>query len=152
MRKREKNELSFQEFCEHHILQGGKQKFYDTVFHALNQRVSTWQAKRYISQLEWVYHNLSNILYDEEKYEFCFCFQKLLPWNFQFICHKFINAIKLIVRDEIERITGLQMPKRKLTASKMTEPVTEGNTKDTLCFGEVPESFCEDVMAFWADL
>lgn len=61
--------LSFQEFCEHHILQGRKRKFYDTVFHALNQRVSTWQAKRYISQLEWVYHNLSNILYDEEKYE-----------------------------------------------------------------------------------
>lgn len=44
------------------------------------------------------------------------------------------------------------MPKRKLTASKMTKPVTEGNTKDTPCFGEVPESSCEDVMAFWADL
>ena len=44
------------------------------------------------------------------------------------------------------------MPKRKLTASKMTEPVTEGNTEDTPCFGEVPESSCEDVMAFLADL
>lgn len=31
--------------------------------------MSMWQAKRYISQLEWVYHNLSNALYDEEKYE-----------------------------------------------------------------------------------
>ncbi len=35
------------------------------------------------------------------------------------------------------------MPKRKLTASKMTEPVTEGNTEDTPCFGEVPESSCD---------
>lgn len=61
--------LSFQEFCEHRILQGRKRKFYDTVFHALSQRASMWQAKRYISQLEWVYHNLSNALYDEEKYE-----------------------------------------------------------------------------------
>lgn len=61
--------LSFQEFCDHRILQGKKRKFYDTIFQALSQRAFTWQAKRYISQLEWVYHNLSNALYDEEKYE-----------------------------------------------------------------------------------
>jgi len=61
--------LSFQEFCDHRILQGRKRKFYDTIFQALSQRAFTWQAKRYISQLEWVYHNLSNALYDEEKYE-----------------------------------------------------------------------------------
>lgn len=61
--------LTFQEFCRHRILQGRKRKFYDTVFHALSQRASEWQAKRFISQLEWVYHNLSNALYDEEKYE-----------------------------------------------------------------------------------
>lgn len=61
--------LNFQEFCKHRILQGRKRKFYDTVFHALSQRASEWQAKRFISQLEWVYHNLSNALYDEEKYE-----------------------------------------------------------------------------------
>lgn len=61
--------LNFQEFCRHRILQGRKRKFYDTVFHALSQRASEWQAKKFISQLEWVYHNLSNALYDEEKYE-----------------------------------------------------------------------------------
>ncbi len=61
--------LNFQEFCRHRILQGRKRKFYDTVFHALSQRASEWQAKKFISQLEWVYYNLSNALYDEEKYE-----------------------------------------------------------------------------------
>lgn len=61
--------LNFQEFCKHRILQGRKRKFYDTVFHALSERAVTWQTKKYISQLEWVYHNLSNALYDEEKYE-----------------------------------------------------------------------------------
>lgn len=61
--------LNFQEFCRHRILQGRKRKFYDTVFHALSQRASEWQEKKFISQLEWVYHNLSNALYDEEKYE-----------------------------------------------------------------------------------
>lgn len=61
--------LSFQEFCEHRILHGRKRKFYDTVFHALSQRASALQTKKYISQLESVYHNLSNALYDEGKYE-----------------------------------------------------------------------------------
>ena len=67
-----------------------------------------------------------------------------------------INAIKLIVKDEMERIIGLQMPKGKQTASRMTEPAAEGSTEDAPCFGEVPESSCEDVsedvMAFLADL
>ena len=67
-----------------------------------------------------------------------------------------INAIKLIVRDEMERITGLQMTKGKRSASIMTESVAEESTEDAPCFGEVPESSCEDmsedVMAFLADL
>ena len=67
-----------------------------------------------------------------------------------------INAIKLIVRDEMERITGLQMTKGKRSASIMTESVAEVGTEDAPCFGEVPESSCEDmsedVMAFLADL
>ena len=67
-----------------------------------------------------------------------------------------INAIKLIVRDEMGRITGTQMLKGKQAACKMTEPVAEGSTEDAPCFGEVPESSCEDVsedvMAFLADL
>lgn len=61
--------VTFQEFCEHRIVQGRKRKFHDTIFHALSQRAFTWQVKGYISQLEWVYHNLSDSLYDEEKYE-----------------------------------------------------------------------------------
>ncbi len=67
-----------------------------------------------------------------------------------------INAIKLIVRDEMERITGTQMLKGKQAASKMTESVAEGSIEVAPCFGEVPESSCEDVsedvMAFLADL
>lgn len=67
-----------------------------------------------------------------------------------------INAIKLIVKDEMERIIELQMPKGKQAAFKMTEPAAEVGTEDAPCFGEVPESSCEDVsedvMAFLADL
>ena len=67
-----------------------------------------------------------------------------------------INAIKLIVRDEMERIIELQMPKGKQAAFKMTEPAAEVGTEDAPCFGEVSESSCEDVsedvMAFLADL
>ena len=67
-----------------------------------------------------------------------------------------INAIKLIVRDEMERITELQMPEGKQAAFKMTEPAAEVGTEDAPCFGEVSESSCEDVsedvMAFLADL
>lgn len=55
-----------------------------------------------------------------------------------------INAIKLIVRDEMERITGTQMLKGKQAASKMTESVAEGSIEVAPCFGEVPESSCED--------
>lgn len=61
--------LTFQEFCEHRILQGKKRKFYDTIFNALSQKAYTYQIKGYISQLETIYHNLSDCLYDEEKYE-----------------------------------------------------------------------------------
>ena len=67
-----------------------------------------------------------------------------------------INAIKLIVRDEMERITELQMPEGKQATFKMTESAVEGGTEDAPCFGEIPESSCEDVsedvMAFLADL
>lgn len=61
--------VTFQEFCEHRLLQGKKRKFYDTIFHALSQKACTYQTKGYISQLETIYHNLSDCLYDEEKYE-----------------------------------------------------------------------------------
>ena len=67
-----------------------------------------------------------------------------------------INAIKLIVKDEMERTTELQMPEGKQATFKMTESAVEGGTEDAPCFGEIPESSCEDVsedvMAFLADL
>ena len=67
-----------------------------------------------------------------------------------------INAIKLIVRDEMERITELQMPEGKQATFKMTEPIAEESVEAAPCFGKVPESSCEDVsedmMAFLADL
>ena len=67
-----------------------------------------------------------------------------------------INAIKLIVKDEMERITGLQISQGKQVASKMTEPVVEGSMEVAPCFGKVPDSSCEelseDVMSFLADL
>lgn len=63
-----------------------------------------------------------------------------------------INAIKLIVRDEMEKITELQISKEKQEAPKMTEPIEEGSMEAVPCFGEVPESssedVSEDVMAF----
>ncbi len=49
-----------------------------------------------------------------------------------------INAIKLIVRDEMERITGTQMLKGKQAAPKMTESVAEGSVEAAPCFGKVP--------------
>ena len=67
-----------------------------------------------------------------------------------------INAIKLIVKDEMERITELQMPEGKQPTFKMTEPIAEESVEAAPCFGKVPESSCEDVsedvMAFLADL
>lgn len=67
-----------------------------------------------------------------------------------------INAIKLIVKDEMERITGLQMAKWRQAASIMTESVVEESVEDAPCFGEIPDSSCEelseDVMSFLADL
>ena len=67
-----------------------------------------------------------------------------------------INAIKLIVRDEMERITGLQISQEKQVDSKITEPIAEESVEAAPCFGKVPESSCEDVsedvMAFLADL
>lgn len=61
--------VTFQEFCKHRILQGRNRLFHDTIFQALTQKAYTYQVKGYISQLEMIYHNLSDSLYDEEKYE-----------------------------------------------------------------------------------
>ena len=49
-----------------------------------------------------------------------------------------INAIKLIVRDEMERITGLQISQEKQAASKITEPIAEESVEAAPCFVKVP--------------
>ncbi|MCH5261588.1 MAG: SAP domain-containing protein [Lachnospiraceae bacterium] len=61
--------VTFQEFCAHRLLQGKKREFYDTIFHVLSQKAYTYQIKGYISQLEMIYHDLSDCLYDDQKYE-----------------------------------------------------------------------------------
>ncbi|MBQ7358809.1 MAG: hypothetical protein IJW63_01795 [Lachnospiraceae bacterium] len=67
-----------------------------------------------------------------------------------------IETMKLIVKDEVERLAGIQIEKKKQTESETTEPMSEGIKEPELCFGEVPESsgedVSEDVMAFLEDL
>ena len=63
---------------------------------------------------------------------------------------------KLFLVCVTKKLDHLKMPKGKQAAFKMTEPAAEVGTEDAPCFGEVPESSCEDVsedvMAFLADL
>lgn len=59
--------VTFQEFCEHRILKGGRRKFYDTIFNVLSQKAYEYQVKGYISQLEWIYLDLSKMCYDQAK-------------------------------------------------------------------------------------
>lgn len=69
---------------------------------------------------------------------------------------RIINAVKLIVQDEIERITGIQMVKEKQVSAEMTESMPTEITESDSCFGTVPEitdeDVSEDVMAFLEDL
>lgn len=69
---------------------------------------------------------------------------------------RIIDAVKLIVKDEVERLAGIQIEKKKQTESETTEPMLEGIKELEPCFGEVPESsgedVSEDVMAFLEDL
>jgi len=61
--------VTFEEFNRHRILQGRKRRFYDTIFQCLNERDSIYQIKHYYSRLEMIYYNLSEVLYDEGKYD-----------------------------------------------------------------------------------
>lgn len=61
--------VSFEEFNRHRILQGRKRKFYDTIFQALNERAFLYQYKHYYSRLEMIYFYISEVLYDEGKYD-----------------------------------------------------------------------------------
>ena len=69
---------------------------------------------------------------------------------------RIINAVKLIVQDEIERVTGMQMVKEKQVTAESTESMPKEIKEPVPCFGEVPESsgedVSEDVMAFLEEL
>lgn len=61
--------VSFEEFNKHRIVQGKKRQFYDTIFRSLSERSYTLAVKQYYSRLEMTYYNLSEVLYDEGKYD-----------------------------------------------------------------------------------
>ena len=58
---------------------------------------------------------------------------------------RIINAVKLIVQDEIERVIGMQMVKEKQVSAESTESMPKEIKEPVPCFGEVPESSGEDV-------
>ena len=67
-----------------------------------------------------------------------------------------IDAVKLIVKMEAERLVGAQIAKEKQKVSEMSELTQKENKEPDPCFGEVPESsgedVSEDVMAFLENL
>ena len=69
---------------------------------------------------------------------------------------RIINAVKLIVQGEIERVTGMQMVKEKQVSAESRESMPKEIKEPVPCFGEVPESsgedVSEDVMAFLEEL
>jgi len=69
MYHRKSYDVSFDEFNRHRILQGRKRKFYDTIFQALNEKAFTYQYNQWFSKLEMIYFNLSEVLYDEGRYD-----------------------------------------------------------------------------------
>ena len=69
---------------------------------------------------------------------------------------RIIDAVKLIVKMEAERLVGAQIAKEKQSVSEMPELTQKENKEPDPCFGEVPESsgedVSEDVMAFLENL
>lgn len=69
---------------------------------------------------------------------------------------RIINAVKLIVRDEMEQIAGMPMTREKQVSAKLAQSVSEERKVADSVFGEIPEisdeDVSEDVMAFLEDL
>ena len=69
---------------------------------------------------------------------------------------RIIDAVKLIVKEEAERLAGAQIAKEKQSVSEMPELTQKENKESDPCFGEVPErsgeDVSEDVMAFLENL
>lgn len=61
--------VQFSEFQNNRILQGEKRNFHDTIFKVLSEKAFVYQSKQWLSQLGWVYSNLSDCLYDEKRYD-----------------------------------------------------------------------------------
>lgn len=69
---------------------------------------------------------------------------------------RIIDAVKLIVKEEAERLVGAQIAKEKQAVSERSESIPKVIKEHAPCFGEVPESsgedVSEDVMAFLENL
>lgn len=69
---------------------------------------------------------------------------------------RIIDAVKLIVKDEMEQIAGMQMTRGKQVSAKLAQSVSEERNVADSVFGEIPEisdeDVSEDVMAFLEDL
>lgn len=61
--------VTFEEFNQHRILCGRKRRFHDTIFQALSEKAYTYQYKQWFSKLGMIYFNLSEVLYDEGRYD-----------------------------------------------------------------------------------
>lgn len=68
---------------------------------------------------------------------------------------RIINAVKLIVKDEVERLAEVQTEKEKQISYVTSETMPEKMEENTRCFEEAPEDFDETVseyaMAFLSD-
>ena len=53
--------------------------------------------------------------------------------------------MKLIVKEEVKRLVGVQIEKERQTVSERSEAIPEEIKEPKPCFGEVPESSSEDV-------
>lgn len=61
--------VQFSEFERNRNIQGRKRKFHDTIFQVLSEKAFVYQRKQWLSQLGWIYNNLSDCLYDERRYD-----------------------------------------------------------------------------------
>lgn len=96
--------VTFEEFNKHRILQGRKRRFYDTIFQALNEKSSVYQFKHYFSRLEMIYCNLSEVLYDEGKYDLSLRYALLrLYCSTNLASHTALFEIELVKFNGIEK-------------------------------------------------
>ena len=61
---------------------------------------------------------------------------------------RIINAVKLIVKEEVERIAGIQSERDKPMPHGMTAIMPEGNDETAGCLEEEPEDFDETISAY----